>query len=140
MSKKLIFTLIILTIILSLPSCGKADYNNFESKFMELYYAVIQNVDSKEVDDILKKLQSDENAKNLDAMDKLLQVNKDLQKSYQKEYDEFRKLYIGLIDLKAAYGKWDSYDLDKQDYLNSQLNYIYVYIAKLETEKKLKSK
>lgn len=134
MLKKIIRSLLLFTIILSLSSCANS-YNSFESKFMEEYYTIIQNVDSKEVNDILEKLQSDENAKILDSMNQLLQDNTGLRESHQEKYDKLNGLYNGLIELKSAYGKWESYDLDKQDYLNTQLNYMYVYLSLLGYDK-----
>lgn len=129
MFKKLIWYLLFITSIMYLTSCGKSDYNNFESQFMKQYYAIIQNVDDKEVDNILKKLQSKENAKVLDNMSQLLNDNEDLLKSHKKEYISLQELYTGLIDLKNAYSIWDSLDLDRKLYLNSKLGDIYFYLS-----------
>lgn len=139
MCKKIICGLLILFISLVQCACGNT-YSKFEKQFMEEYYKIIQNIDSEEVDDILLKLQSKENTEILNNMNQLLQDNNDVRKGNEEKFDKLKELYTGLIDLKAAYKKWDSYDLDKQDYLNSQLNYIYVYISQLEYEKKQKSK
>ena len=138
MSRRIICSLLILFIICTQSACG-SKYSEVESQFMEEYYKIIQNVDSKEVDDILLKLQSKENTDILNKMNQLLQENKDIRKGNEKKFDKLQVLYTGLVDLKDAYEKWDSYDLDKQDYLNSQLNYIYVYISQLEYEKKQNS-
>ncbi len=60
---------------------------------------------------------------------------KNFRKSNEKGYDELQALYMGLMDLKDAYKKWESYDLDKQQYLNTQLNIIYVNLSLLETRR-----
>ena len=139
MFKKIICSLLILFATTTQCACG-SKYSQFETQFMAEYYKIIQNIDSEEVDDILLKLQSKENSEILNNMNQLLQDNNGMRKGNEKKFDKLKELYTGLIDLKAAYKKWDSYDLDKQDYLNSQLNYIYVYISQLEYEKKQKSK
>lgn len=138
MGKKIVCSFLIIFIICSQSACG-GNFNNFESQFMEQYYKIIQNVNSKEVDDILLKLQSKESADIIEKMDQILQDNKKMRKNNEKKYDKLKELYIGLVDLKAAYKKWESYDLDKQDYLNSQLNYMYVYISILKHDKKEKN-
>lgn len=138
MGKKIVCSFLIIFIICSQSACG-SNFNDFESQFMEQYYKIIQNVNSKEVDDIVLKLQSKESADILEKMDQILQDNKKIRKNNRKKYDKLKELYIGLVDLKAAYKKWESYDLDKQDYLNSQLNYMYVYLSILKHDKQEKS-
>lgn len=103
---------------------------------MEEYYKVIQNVYSKEVKDILVKLQSEENNDILNNMNQLLQDNKEMRKKNEKKYDELQELYTGLVDLKDAYKSWDSLDLDRKLYLNSKLDDIYFYLSQSEYYKK----
>ncbi len=129
MFKRIIFCVLIISTIVYLTSFGKSDYNNFESQFMEQYYAIIQNINDKEVDSILKNLQSKENKKILDSMSKLLSDNKGLLKGHEKKYIELQELYTGLVDLKNAYSTWDSLDLDRKLYLNSKLSDIYFYLS-----------
>ncbi len=133
----LIFTLILF--IFNLSACGNK-YNEFDSAFMSCYYEIIQNIDSEKVEDILFKLQSKENLEILAGMDNLLKENKEPRRGNEKGYDELQALYMGLMDLKDAYKKWESYDLDKQQYLNTQLNNIYVNLSLLETNRKNVSK
>jgi hypothetical protein len=62
-----------------------------------------------------------------------------MRKKNEKKYDKLKELYTGLVALKEAYKKWDSYDLDKQQYLNMQLSNIYVHLSIPEHDKKEKS-
>lgn len=139
MCRKIICSLLILFIVCTQSACG-SKYSEFENNFMAEYYKIIQNINSKEVDDILLKLQSKENADILNNMNQLLKDNQDVRKGNEKKFGKLQELYTGLVALKGAYKEWDSYDLDRQDYLNSQLNYIYVYISQLEYDKKQSSK
>jgi hypothetical protein len=138
-SRKLICGLLILFIVCTQSACGGGNFNDFEAQFMDQYYKIIQNVYSTEVDGILLKLQSEENADILNKMNEILQDNKDMRKKNVKKYDKLKELYTGLVALKEAYKKWDSYDLDKQQYLNMQLSNIYVHLSILEHDKKEKS-
>lgn len=132
--KKVLFIFTLVLFIFNLSACGNK-YSEFDSAFMSCYYEIIQNIDSEKVEDILFKLQSKENLEILAGMDNLLNENKELRKSNEKGYDELQALYMGLMDLKDAYKKWESYDLDKQQYLNTQLNNIYVNLSLLETRR-----
>lgn len=134
MLKKLILIILMLLCGIQFVSCGKGSFSSFKSKFMNQYNVIVQDVFSNDVNDILKKLQSDENAKILDNMSQLLRDNNDLRKSHKKEYDKLQDLYTGLTDLKNAYGNWESYDLDKQKYLNEQILSMNVYLSRLEYE------
>lgn len=137
MYRKIIFSLLIFFLICTQSSCGSgSNYSEFESKFMEEYYKVIQNVYSKEVKDILVKLQSEENNDILNNINQLLQDNKKMRKKNEKKYDELQELYTGLVDLKDAYKSWDSLDLDRKLYLNSKLDDIYFYLSQSEYYKK----
>ncbi len=138
MGKKVLCSLLVIFIICSQSACGR-NFNDFESQFMEQYYKIIQNLNSKEVDDILLKLQSKENAVFLENMNKILENNKHIRKKNPKKYDKFEELYKGLIALKEAYKKWESYDLDKQQYLNLQLSDMSAYLGMLRDEEKEKS-
>ena len=135
MGKKIVCSLLVIFIICTQSACGRK-FNNFESEFMEQYYKIIQNIDSNKVDDIVYKLQSKENAVILENMNKMLNNNKDIRKKNPKKYDKFVELYKGLVALKEAYKKWESYDLDKQQYLNLQLTNIYSYLSILESNRK----
>ncbi len=137
--KKVLFIFTLILFIFNLSACGNK-YNEFDSAFMTGYYEIIQNIDSEKVEDILFKLQSKENLEILAGMDNLLKENKELRKSNEKGYAELQALYMGLMDLKDAYKKWESYDLDKQQYLNTQLNNIYVNLSLLETRRENVSK
>ena len=128
------FILFIL-IILLLSSCTNT-YDDFESKFMADYYKVIENVYSPKVNDILYKLQSEENNKILQDIHQLLQDNKDLEKTNKNKYNNLKNLYEGLIQLKSAYNNWDDLDLDRQLCLNGYLNDIYFYISQSDYYKK----
>ncbi|OPX44213.1 hypothetical protein CLHUN_17670 [Ruminiclostridium hungatei] len=134
-SKKTIYCIFILILIIFTQSACESKYKEFDSAFMLDYYKIIQDIDSEKVDDILFKLQSKENTEILDNMNNLLEDNKELRKKNEKRYDELQELYTGLIDLKDAYKKWESYDFDRQQYLNTQLNNIYVYLSLLESDK-----
>jgi hypothetical protein len=83
MRGKAIYCLIIILIIFTLSACG-SNYNKFESEFMDEYYKVIEDIESKEVKDILVKLQSEENAAILNNMKKLLEDNEDISKGNKK--------------------------------------------------------
>ncbi len=138
MGKRIVCSLLVIFIICTQSACGRK-FTDFESEFMDQYYKIIQNVNSKEVDDILLKLQSKENADILGKMDKILQDNKKMRKVNEKKYDKLKELYMGLVDLKVAYKKWESYDLDKQQYLNLQLSDMWAYLSMLKHDKKEKS-
>ncbi len=135
MGKKIVCSFLIFFIICTQTACERK-FNDFESEFMEQYYKIIQNIDSDKVDDIVYKLQSKENEIILENMNKILENNKDIRKKNPKKYDKFVELYKGLIALKEAYKKWESYDLDKQQYLNLQLTHIYSYLSILESNRK----
>ena len=138
MGKKIVCSLLVIFIICTQSACGRK-FNDFESEFMEQYYKIIQNIDSNKVDDIVYKLQSKENAVILENMNKMLNNNKDIRKKNPKKYDKFVELYKGLVALKEAYKKWESYDMDKQQYLNLQLSDMSAYLGMLRAEEKEKS-
>ncbi len=126
-----ICSILILTLIWNQSDSGN-NYSKFELQFMNEYYKMIENVYSKEVDDILLKLQSKHNTDILARMNQMLNDNKKMRKGHEEKFDRLHNLYSGLVDLKDAYSNWDSLDLDRKLYLNSQINYIYVYISQLE--------
>lgn len=141
MRKKLISIILALFLICSILIALYAYGNNFskfESQFMDEYYKLIENIYSKDADDILFRLQSKQNADILANMNKILNDNKDIRKGHKEKFDKLYELYTGLVDLKDAYGNYSSLDLDTQLYLNSQLTYIYVYKSQLEYDKKQK--
>ena len=125
--------LLLITVLIFLGACGANGVDDFESKFMNQYLQLVKNIYSPEVDIIIEKLQSDESKVILENISEILEDNSRFSDS--KRYIELNELYTGLVDLKMSYKKWDTYDLDKQFFLNSQLNYIYVYYSQLEYEK-----
>ena len=120
--------------LLFLVSCSVSAFDDFQKQFMNEYYNIIQNIDANEVDLVLEKLQKEENSIILSNMDKLLIDNRAF--GNRDKYKELKEIYSGLIELKGAYGKWETLDLDKQQYLNEQLSIMYAYLSQVDYEKK----
>lgn len=102
--------------------CSNSSYSSFENKFNKLYYEVASEIDIEHAYDSVKKLQSENNIQNVEAMKNLLDdIKGDVSTTSKNDYKQMQVQYEGIAFLQSTYKGWDSLTNDEKRKFNTEI-------------------